>query len=699
MTWRLAVDIGGTFTDVVALEETSGVLHLAKVRSTPDDPAQGFLNGLEHITRQGAIPAQDVSAIFHGTTVATNAILERKYAELGLIITTGYREALECARQTVPGEFGDITWWIKPPRVVPLERIREINARMDVRGTITQALDRDEVAAIAQDFKAQGIQAVAVSLLHSYRNTAHEEEVRRIIQDVYPECFISISSDILREYREYERTNTTCLNTALMPLLSAYHARIEQHLRKQNISAPFYIMRSSGGLAQAQEVSRLPIAAALSGPAAGVIAATHFGELSGNRDIITFDMGGTSADICLVEDGKPHMLTEGKVDIYDLKTPMIELHTVGAGGGSIAWLAGGRSLKVGPDSAGANPGPACYGRGGTQPTVTDANLVLGRITPTIAGGTVYLNPSQAAQVIEELAAGLKLDSIAAAEGVLRIAIENIAAGIRTVSVKRGRDPRSYALVAFGGAGPLHACYLADWLGMQRVIIPPNPGVTSAYGLLLTDVRVDLVHTDVQREDRLDLNRIAAEMQDLERRVTTRLEDEGLLAQETRLDHFVDMRYAGQAYEIRIPLPLDPVGPVGPVDPADTATQSIQTRVQRAIVAFHASHKDLYGYSYAGKELVELVNVGVTGLGLLKRPHVPEAQTAGKSPQHAQTDQTAVYFSKSKLDAPVYDRSALQTGNELSGPAIIQQYDATTVVEPGWSGVVDQWGTLRLQRTQ
>ena len=687
MTWRLAVDIGGTFTDVVALEETSGALHLAKVHSTPDDPASGFLTGIEQITQQGAIAASDVGAVFHGTTVATNAILERKYSELGLIITQGYREALECARQTVPGEFGDITWWIKPPRVVPLERIHEISARMDVQGNSLQPVDNGQVAAIAQGFKAQGIQAVAVSLLHSYRNPTHEEEVRQIIQQVYPECFISISSDILREYREYERTNTTCLNTALMPLLSAYHNRIEQHLQEQNISAPFYIMRSSGGLAQAQEISRLPIAAALSGPAAGVIAATHFGALSGNQDIITFDMGGTSADICLVEDGKPRMLTEGKVDIYDIKTPMIDLHTVGAGGGSIAWLAGGRSLKVGPDSAGANPGPACYDRGGTQPTVTDANLVLGRITPTIAGGSITLNPTPATQVIEKLAAGLKLDVTAAAEGILRIAIENIAAGIRTVSVKRGRDPRSYALVAFGGAGPLHACYLADWLGMQRVIIPPNPGVTSAYGLLLTDVRVDLVHTDVQREDRLDIERIEKEILDLEHRVTARLEEEGLLTQGTQLHHFVDMRYAGQAYEIRVPLP------------PRAETEPIQSHIQQALTTFHHSHNDLYGYSYAGKELVELVNVGVTGLGLLKRPHVPEVQTTNTNPEQALTGRTHVYFAqdKSRVNCPVYDRAALQAGNEIAGPAIIQQYDSTTVVEPGWSSSVDPWGTLLLNK--
>ncbi len=687
MAWRLAVDIGGTFTDIVALEETGGALHLAKVPSTPDDPASGFLTGIEQIMQQGSIAAPDIGAVFHGTTVATNAILQRKYSELELIITQGYREALECARQTVPGEFGDITWWIKPPRVVPLERVHEISARMDAQGNIVQPVNNEQVTALAQGLKAKGIRAVAVSLLHSYRNPAHEEEVRRIIQKVYPECFISISSDILREYREYERTNTTCLNTALMPLLSAYHSRIEHDLRGQQISAPFYIMRSSGGLAQAQEISRLPIAAALSGPAAGVIAATHFGMLGGNQDIITFDMGGTSADICLVEDGKPRMLTEGKVDIYDIKTPMIDLHTVGAGGGSIAWLAGGRSLKVGPDSAGANPGPACYGRGGTQPTVTDANLVLGRITTTIAGGSITLNPTPATQVIEKLAAGLKLDITAAAEGILRIAIENIAAGIRTVSVKCGRDPRSYALVAFGGAGPLHACYLADWLGMQRVIIPPNPGVTSAYGLLLTDVRVDLVHTDVQREDRLDIGRIEKEILDLEHRVTARLAEEGLLTQGTQLHHFVDMRYAGQAYEIRIPLP------------PRAETEPIQAHIQQAITTFHHSHNDLYGYSYAGKELVELVNVGVTGLGLLKRPHVPEGQITSTNPEPALTGQTQVYFAhdKSRVHCPVYDRATLQAGNKIAGPAIIQQYDSTTVVEPGWSSSVDQWGTLLINK--
>ncbi|MEX2481471.1 MAG: hydantoinase/oxoprolinase family protein [Gammaproteobacteria bacterium] len=687
MAWRLAVDIGGTFTDIVALEEGSGEIHLAKVPSTPSDPANGFIDGIDHLVAAAGIAPADVAAVFHGTTVATNAILERKYSRLGLVITRGYREALEVARQTVPGEFGDITWWVKPERVVPLELVREAAGRLDVGGDETAPIDADEVRAIAREFQALGVDAIAVSLLHSYRNPVHEEAVRALIREVYPDCFISISSDILREYREYERTNTTCLNTALMPLLSRYHDKLEQHLRAQDIKAPFYIMRSSGGLAQAEEISRLPIAAALSGPAAGVIAACHFGALSGFPNIICFDVGGTSADICLVEDGAPRMLTEGRVDIYDVKTPMIDIHTVGAGGGSIAWLAGGRSLKVGPDSAGAQPGPACYGRGGEVPTVTDANVVLGRLTTALAGGGVSLDTARAAAVVEPIAQALELGLEDAADGILRIAIENMAAGIRTVSVKRGRDPRDYALVAFGGAGPLHACYLADWLGMRQVLIPPSPGVTSAYGLLLTDVRIDLVHTDVQREDELDRKRIGATYAELEAEVGRRLAGEGFSGARAELSRFLDLRYGGQAYEIRVPLTVDATAGSAPLD--------------RAIAAFHAAHRDLYGYSYEGREPVELVNVGVTGLGLLERPRIPAIAAGNGDAGAALRTHAEVWFpqSRGKVSCPVYVREHLRAGDRITGPAIVEQYDSTTVVNPGWLGRLDQWGSLVLSREE
>jgi N-methylhydantoinase A len=688
MGWRLAVDIGGTFTDVVALEEATGRMHLLKVRSTPGDPSQGFVEAIDQILQAASIPAAEVAGVFHGTTVATNAILERKYDVLGLIITRGYREALECARQTVPGEFGDITWWIKPPRVVPLELVRETSARMDVQGREMRPVKAEEITAIAREFKARKIRAIAVSLLHSYRNPAHEEEVRRLVQAAYPECRISISSEILREYREYERTNTTCLNTALMPLVSAYHEKTAAALHARGIYAPFRIMRSSGGLAQAQEISSVPIAAALSGPAAGAIAATHYAQLSGCANVITLDMGGTSTDICLVENGAPRMLTEGKVDIYDVKTPMIDLHTVGAGGGSIGWLAGGRSLKVGPQSAGSNPGPACYDRGGTEPTVTDANLVLGRILPGLAGGSLSLNLDGAVRSLEPIASALGLNLTQAAEGILRVAMENMAAGIRTVSVKRGRDPREYALVAFGGAGPLHACMLADWLGMPKVIIPPSPGIASAHGLLLTDVRVDLVHTDVQREDRLNLVQIAEELHELEERTRARLAKEGISSDRMRLMHFADLRYAGQAYEIRVPL----------VPGSDR--HQLAEGLYKTIAAFHASHRDLYGYSYEGKEPTELVNVGVTGLGLINRPRVPEWEHDGASADRALKETTRMHVAQKQesIECPIYSRDLLLAGNVITGPAIVHQYDSTTMIEAGWRGEVDRYGNLALSRT-
>jgi len=685
MAWRLAVDIGGTFTDVVALEEGSGEVHLMKVPTTPEDPSRGFIEGIEKITELGGVLSSDVAAVFHGTTVATNAILQRRYSKIGLVTTVGYREQLEVARQTVPGEFGDITWWVKPERVVPLELVREVIGRNNVEGKELTPINGDEVRAVALEFRRLGVSAIAVSLLHSYRDPSHERQVREFIREVYPECFISISSDILREYREYERTNTTCLNTALMPLLSNYHEKLSAELADKKITAPFYIMRSSGGLAKAEEISRQPITAALSGPAAGVIAACHFGKLSGFEDVICFDVGGTSADICLVEGGQPRMLTEGRVDIYDVKTPMIDMHTVGAGGGSIAWLAGGRSLKVGPESAGALPGPACYGRGGELPTVTDANAVLGRLTTALAGGDVSLDYARSETAIKTIAEPLGLNLTDAADGILRIAIENMAAGIRTVSVKRGRDPRDYALIAFGGAGPLHACYLADWLGMKKVVIPPSPGVTSAYGLLLTDVRIDAVHTAVQREDKFSAAALEQHFLELQTRVKENLFSEGFNSDNIELQHFVDMRYGGQAYEVRLPFLND--------------TSSTEDKLQQAISDFHSSHQDLYGYSYEGRELVELVNVGVTGLGLLERPKIRKQKIAGKSPVQAMRGKSQVYFpqTQGRVECPIFSRELLVAGNEIIGPAIIEQYDSTTVLNPDWVARLDEWGCLVLSR--
>ena len=386
MAWRIGIDIGGTFTDVVALDEASGAERVLKVSSTPGDPSKAFSEGVAQVLSDLAVDPADVTMIVHGTTVATNAILEGRYAPLGLIVNRGFSHVLECARQTVPGDLGNILWWIKPARIVPLELIREVTARLGADGEEMSPVDETEVRAIAREYKQRGISALAVSLLHSYRSPDHERRIRDVLLEEHPECFVSLSSDVIREYREYERTVSTCLNTGLMPEFSSYVGVLEERMTDNDMDAKLHIMQSSGGVAHAPDLVSRPIAAALSGPAAGVIAACAIGADVGERDLLTLDMGGTSTDIALIEGGAPGLLSEGKIDIYDVKAPMIDMTAVGAGGGSIAWLTEAKGLRVGPQSAGASPGPVCYGRGGTAPTVTDANVVLGRISPYLLGG-------------------------------------------------------------------------------------------------------------------------------------------------------------------------------------------------------------------------------------------------------------------------------------------------------------------------
>src|SRR4051812_39842315 len=456
-----------------------------------------------------------VEMVLHGSTVATNAILEAKYSRMGLIVTRGYRHMLEVARQNVPGVFGAITYWIKPPRVVPLELVREVGGRLDHRGRELEPVAEDDVRRVAAEYRELGIEAIAVSLMHSYRDPAHERRVRELILEEHPECFVSLSSDVIREYREYERTLSTCLNTGLMPLLSRYVGRLQDRSGDLGVDAPLRIMKSSGGVARASELIERPIAAALSGPAAGVIAAAALAAEDGYTDVLTLDMGGTSADIALIENGTPRLLNEGKVDIYDIKSPMVDLTTVGAGGGSIAWLGASGALRVGPESAGSTPGPACYGKGGESPTVTDANLVLGRISPYLLGGTIQLDRDAAGQAIRsKIAEPMGLSVLEAASGILRIADHNMALGVRLVSVQRGRDPRGYVLVPFGGAGGLHAALVAEELGIRRILVPVSPGATSAEGLLQSDVRVDHVITHVMRQDRVDADALDRAAQDL-----------------------------------------------------------------------------------------------------------------------------------------------------------------------------------------
>jgi N-methylhydantoinase A len=689
MSWRIGVDVGGTFTDVVALNEDTGQRRVHKTSSVPTDVSEGFINGIRELMSEIAIEPEDVRFVSHGTTVATNAILESKYARMGLITTRGYREMLEVARQTVPGDFGDITWWIKPPRVVPLELVREAKGRLNFKGEELEPLDEAEIRALAGEYKAIGINAIAISFIHSYRNPAHEQRAGEIVKDAYPECYVSISSDVIREYREYERTLSTCLNTGLMPLVSSYIASLNERLGDERLDAhELYVMKSSGGIVRARELITQPIAAVLSGPAAGVVTAVAYSDAAGHPSVITMDIGGTSTDICLIDDSKPHMLTEGKIDIFNIKTPMVDMNTVGAGGGSIAWLAGNRSLRVGPQSAGASPGPACYGKGGTEPTVTDAHLVLGRVSPYLLGGEITLDVDAARRAIDEkIATPLNYPVEEAAQGILDLANINITQGINVVSVKRGRDPRHYALFAFGGAGGLNACAVADNLGIETVIFPPSPGVTSAEGLLFTDVRSDHVTTDVQREDILDVDRLGGEFGRMRQKVLDDLSQQGFDEKGTRIEAFADMRYAGQAYEIRVPVQVNGHG-------------LAEDTLRAAMKSFHALHDDRYGYEYEGRELVEVVNIGATGFGLFERPRLEQVEHAAAGDwDEARKAVRKGYFKSAGgyVDLPIYERSSAPSGVRLAGPAVIEQYDSTLVVEPRWSAVVDQVGQIIVTR--
>ncbi len=682
MAWRIGVDTGGTFTDVVAVNESTGQRFVWKTSSTPDDPSRAFSNGIGELLKEVGVDGGEVSFISHGTTVATNAILESKYARLGLLVTRGYREMLEVGRQTVPGDFGDITWWIKPPRVVPLEWVREVGGRFDFRGHEHTPLDEDGVRAAAREFRAMGIDAVAVSFIHSYRNPAHERRARELIQAEHPDCFVSISSDVIREYREYERTLSTCLNTGLMPLVTTYIDSLSQRLDGVGVDARLFVMKSSGGIIRAADIAPQPIAAVLSGPAAGIVTASYYGKAAGHPDLITIDIGGTSTDICLIDQGVPNMLTEGRIDVYNIKTPMIDMHTVGAGGGSIAWLAAGRSLRVGPRSAGAEPGPVCYGRGGTEPTLTDAHIALGRVSPYLLGGAIQLDATAARRAIDEHIAGpLGMSVEEAALGILDLATTNIAQGINVVSVKRGRDPRHYALMAFGGAGGLNACLVADALGIRTIVLPPSPGVTSAEGLLATDVRADRVVTDVQREDELDVARLSAEFSSVYREVREDLEREDFGADEIAISAFADMRYVGQAYEVRVPATI--------LD----GTLS-ETAIRQAIKAFHRAHDDRFGYEYEGKHPVEIVNIGATGFGMFPRLRLAPAAGDDRSWEAARREvRRGVFRGLGEVDLAVYDRDQAPLDTPLDGPAVIEQYDATFVLDPGWRAVLDDNGQI------
>jgi N-methylhydantoinase A len=674
MAWRIAIDTGGTFTDVVALNEVTAERHVLKVNSTPKDPSIALTQGVQRIAEKLGFALGDISNIMHGTTAATNAILEGDYPLLGLIVTRGFRDILEIRRQDVPGDFGDINWWIKPDRVVPLELVREVHERLDFRGRVLAPLDEAAVGEAASEFREMGVNAIAVSLIHSYVDPTHERRCQEIIHEVHPDCFVSLSSDVIREYREYERTQGTCLNTALMPLMSSYIDRISQRLGAAGVKAQIFIMKSSGGVADAAELSHRPLCSVLSGPAAGVMAAAHSGPSAGFDNLLTLDVGGTSADIALIEGKMPRILNSGRIEDHDIKVPMIDMTTVGAGGGSIAWIADNGALRVGPESAGSEPGPACYGRGGKRPTLTDAHLVLGRISPELLGGAVKLDVDAARHAIAtQIAQPLKLSVERAADGILEIAVQNMVSGIRMVSVSRGRDPRNLTLLPFGGGGAMHATLVADDLGMTRIFVPTAPGAMSAEGLLLSDVRVDHAITFVRKEKDLDAAALDTELLALRHAVAVDLRRQGFDPATSRLEAHAELRYLGQAYEIRIPLSID---------------KTAKERMADAFGAFHVAHEDRYGFSYKDQHEVELVNLSVAGFGpLSSKPKLPDSRTSGKRPWSDFRKHSRPMFDRrtgAYVDATIYERPFAPVDDEIAGPCVIEQYDTTTSIDVGWA---------------
>jgi N-methylhydantoinase A len=683
---RIGIDTGGTFTDVVAVDETTGDIATTKTPSTPGDPAEGFLAGIDKVLTQLGLSGDAVSAVSHGTTVATNKLLEGKVENLGFITTEGYRHVLEIARQSVPDGYGNSYFWVKPPRIVPADRVRTVRGRLAVDGTEVRPFDEADAVGAARFFAEQGITTIGVCFLHSYANPEHELAMRAVLEREHPEAIVSISSEVLREYREYERSITTLVDAAVKPNIRRYVENIARRLAEYATAdgepreVPFYVMKSNGGVLSAAEVVHQPITTVLSGPAAGALGAALVASTAGISKVLTCDGGGTSTDVTVVVDGKPALTTEGTVGAYPSKIPMIDVVTVGAGGGSIAWVTPEGTLKVGPQSAGADPGPICYGRGGTEPTITDAHVLLGRIPPHLLGGEIPLDVGAARAGIAELAQRLGLGLEECARGILEISAWNQANALRQISVKRGLDVRDFTLVTFGGSGSLLACRLVDVLGLRDVLVPPDPGNLSAFGLLTVDVRNDYVRTHVSREDRLGLSAVQRVLDELQGDADAALAREGFAPEVRRFARTADLRYYGQAFEVRVDLPS------GAVDAEMVAAVG---------EAFHTEHRQLYGYDFADdpRQQVEWVNLRVTGIGPIRRPDVRRVET-GTGSQTARTGTRPAWFDE-EVEAVLYDRTKLGAGDVVVGPAVIEEFGSTVPVHPGFRAEVDDFGNLRL----
>jgi N-methylhydantoinase A len=685
----VGIDVGGTFTDLTAVDDATGRVVVTKVPSQPRQEAAAVLAGLAAL----GIASRDVKRLVHGTTVGTNAVLERRGARVAVLTTAGFRDLIEIGRtrRNIPALF--VPTFVRPKPVVERKHRFEVAERLNADGTVLVPLDRPSVERALEAAQAAGAEAIAVCLLHAYVNPEHEHVVADVAKGRLPNVPVSCSADVVAEYREFERFSTTVLNAYLQPLMDRYLTALEERLLASGYAHGVLTVGSSGGMMTTDTARRLPIKTIFSGPAGGVSQACHLGAATGVRDVITYDMGGTSTDVCLVRDLSPVTTSDAMVGAFPVKVPQIDMHTVGAGGGSIAWLDVDGSLQVGPRSAGARPGPACYGLGGTEATVTDANVVLGRIAANRKlGGSITLDPSRAhaavAAVAGRMGGGLTVPALA--EGIVRIAVARMTSSIREISIQRGHDPRDFTLVAFGGAGPMHACAVAGEIGMERVLVPNHPGNFSALGLLASDIKHDDVRTRVGllRERLPALPALFAEM---EHAAGRQLEREGFGPESRRLLRSLDLRYRGQAFELNVPVgafPREEDGRAGAEAPGLDAPA-----IERE---FHRRHLQTYGHANEAGA-VELVNARLTALGVVDKPAALRHRSDARTLEDARIETRAVWFDGAAVTCPVWERDRLPEGARFAGPAIVEEFGATTVVPPGWSGWLDDLGNIRLER--
>lgn len=674
--YSLGIDVGGTFTDFALWDRERSIATLIKVPSNPSNQAEGIVRGIDEL----GCPPDEMGRIVHGTTVGTNAILQGRGARVGLITTKGFRDLIEIGRtqRLVPNSMFKPKF-VRPKPLVPRHLRFEIDERTFANGEIGKDVAPEEVNEVARTMEEEGVESVAICFLHSYRNPRNEKEAGGLLRNRLPSLPTSLSSEVIPEYREFERFSSTVVNAYLTPVMMNYLESLESKLKRSQYGRTLFIMSSSGGMISSKTAQSFPIRTIVSGPAGGVNGAIYFSRQAGFQNIITYDMGGTSTDVCLVKDLLPMVSSEHQLSGIPIKTLQMEINTVGAGGGSLAWVDEDGRLKVGPQSAGADPGPASYGRGGKSPTITDANLFLGRLgTKSLLGGKLRLHAELARESLRRLLEELDgMDPYELAEGILQIGVTKMASAIKEISVERGHDPRDYVMVPYGGAGPMHAAQIAEELGISTMLIPRFPGNLSALGLIVSDVRHDDVRSWIRNLENLSFDELDREFRSMEREALSLLKEEGFEAKDILFQRSLDLRYKGQAFELNITL-----------QNGDAQKKTAER--------FHARFQETYGHSRPG-QTIELVNLRLSSFGLVEKPLLPAYESKGKSIVQARKDKRKVCFQGHFSETPVYERDLLPCEEMLSGPAIIEENGATTVVPPNWRSRVDAYGNLILSR--